>query len=557
MTGDSACITASKTSDGTVRAGPSAPACNGISAGKAAPQANGVSSAAKPTPQANGTSGSIANGMSNGTSGTSSQPFYQRVLALVEELELPCAVQHEPESRPPLLRFHQPSELAQLLPLTLGEPVADEEELLQLCRRAAELSVRTDDIRFRNQLFGGMDKYGLAGALLTECLNTSQYTYEVSPVFSLCEAEILAKVRRMIGWSAGDGIFSAGGSMSNQYALAMARYNKHPEVKTQGLFGAKPMVIFTSVDSHYSILKAANWHGFGVDNVVQVGTDSLGRMRPDLLEEAVKRVVAEGREPLIVNATCGTTVLGAYDPVPAIADICERHGMWLHVDACWGGAAMLSSRWRYLLTGVERADSVAWNPHKMLGAPQQCALIVTRHDGLMHSCNSAAATYLFQQDKFYDVSYDTGDKSIQCGRKVDAFKLWVMWKAHGDAGLERIIDTTFAASRFCAAEVDRRDGFRPVLPSNDSQCANVSFWYVPEALRGQEETDEWWQRLAQVAPKVKEGMMRNGSLMVSYQPLPSKKFHNFFRLVFTGAPQPTERDVSHALDEIARIAESL
>ncbi|KAF0297369.1 Cysteine sulfinic acid decarboxylase [Amphibalanus amphitrite] len=552
MTGDNSFITASKPSDGTVRASRPAAACNGhVTTHNGAGMAISPPSTAKPTYHMNG----ITNGTASKAAET--RPFYQRVLALVEELELPCAVQHERDSRPPLLRFHQPSELAQLLPMQLGEPVASEDELLQLCRRAAELSVRTDDVRFRNQLFGGMDKYGLAGALLTECLNTSQYTYEVSPVFTLCEAELLAKVRRIIGWSSGDGIFAAGGSMSNQYALAMARYNRHPEVKTQGMFGAKPMVVFTSVDSHYSIMKAANWHGFGSDNVVQVGTDSLGRMRPDLLLEAVQRVLAEGREPLFVNATCGTTVLGAYDPVPAIADICQQYGLWLHVDACWGGAAMLSRRWRHLLTGIERADSVAWNPHKMLGAPQQCALIVTRHEGLMHHCNSAKATYLFQQDKFYDVSYDTGDKSIQCGRKVDAFKLWVMWKAHGDAGLERIIDTTFAASRFCAAEVARRPGFRPVLPSNDSQCANVSFWYVPEALRGQEETEEWWQRLDQVAPRIKEGMMRSGSLMVSYQPLPSKRFHNFFRLVFTGAPQPSEQDVTEALDEIARIAEGL
>ncbi|XP_037079614.1 cysteine sulfinic acid decarboxylase-like [Pollicipes pollicipes] len=446
-------------------------------------------------------------------------------------------------------------QLAQLLPLVLGAPTSDDEQLLELCRRAAQLSVRTGDFRFRNQLFGGTDEYGLAGALLTECLNTSQYTFEVAPVFTLCEAEVLRHVRRLISWPDGDGIFAAGGSMANQYGLALARYHRHPEVKTRGLFGRRPMVVFTSEDAHYSILKAAHWHGYGCDNVVRVPTDGCGRMRPDALEAAVAQVLAEDREPLVVNATCGTTVLGAYDPLPEIADICQRHGLWLHVDACWGGAALLSRRWRPLLAGLERADSVAWNPHKMLGAPLQCSLFVTRHAGLLHRCNAAAATYLFQQDKFYDVSFDTGDKSVQCGRKVDAFKLWLMWKAHGDAGLERMVDAAFAASRYCADQVALRPGFRPVLA--EPQCANVCFWYVPPSLRGQEETAAWWQHLSQVAPRVKEAMVHKGSLMVGYQPLPHKQLVNFFRLVFTCVPEPGKAEVDYALDEIDRLADEL
>ncbi|KAF0290391.1 Cysteine sulfinic acid decarboxylase [Amphibalanus amphitrite] len=498
--------------------------------------------------------------MADGSSGAPAgpTPFFQRVMALVDELRLTESAPPDRRDRP-VIEFRSPEELSQLLPLALGEPASDEAELLQLCRQVARYSVRTSDFRFRNQLYGGVDGYGLAGALLTECLNTNQHTFEVAPAFILCEATVLAHVRRLIGWSSGDGIFAAGGSMSNQYGLALARYHRHPQVKTSGLFGLRPMVLFTSEDAHYSVLKAAHWHGYGQENVVSVPTDECGRMRPEALSAAVERVLSEGREPLAVNATCGTTVLGAYDPLPAIADICQQHGLWLHVDACWGGAALLSRQWRHLMAGVERADSVAWNPHKMLGAPLQCSLFVTRHDGLLHQCNSAQATYLFQQDKFYDVSHDTGDKSIQCGRKVDGFKLWLMWKAHGDSGLESMVDTTFAAARYCADQVSRRDGFRPVLPpgSDAGQCANVSFWYVPAALRGQEETPEWWHRLSLVAPRVKEAMVRSGTLMVGYQPLPHKQAVNFFRLVFTAVPPLGRAEVDYMLDEIERLGRDL
>ncbi len=109
----------------------------------------------------------------------------------------------------------------------------------------------------------------------------------------------------------------------------------------------------------------------------------------------------------------------------AVSAVCSRHGsLWLHVDACWGGAAVLSPALRpRLLEGVHLADSVVWNAHKMICAPLQASILVTRHQHVLQQCNAANANYLFQQDKFYDVNYDTGDKSMQCGRKTDAFKV--------------------------------------------------------------------------------------------------------------------------------------
>ena len=128
-------------------------------------------------------------------------------------------------------------------------------------------------------------------------------------------------------------------------------------------------------------------------------------------------------------ATEGTTVFGAFDPINALADVCAKYGLWLHVDSAWGGGVLMSRKHRHLMAGVERADSVTWNPHKLLGVPQQCSVILCRHQGLLKDVHRAEATYLFQKDKFYDISYDTGDKTFQCGRKVDVLKFWLMWKA--------------------------------------------------------------------------------------------------------------------------------
>ena len=201
--------------------------------------------------------------------------------------------------------------------------------------------------------------------------------------------------------------------------------------------------------------------------------------------------------PFCVVATAGTTVAGAFDPLVDVADLCAMYGVWMHVDCCWGGAALLSRRYHCLLDGIERADSVAWNPHKMMSTTQQCAAFLTCHIGLLERAHSSCAEYLFQRDKFYDVSYDTGDKSVQCARKADAFKVWLMWKQRGAAGFEAVVDGAVHLAQYLTSQLSRRDGFRLVYA--EPEFTNVCFWYVPPSLRGQVETPDWWKKLGNVS----------------------------------------------------------
>ena len=230
--------------------------------------------------------------------------------------------------------------------------------------------------------------------------------------------------------------------------------------------------------------------------------------------------------------------------------------LWLHVDACWGGSAAFSPRQRHLMAGSQRADSIAWNPHKMLGAPLQAAAFVTRHAGLLHATNAAAATYLFQRDKFYDVSYDTGDKAVQCGRKVDGFKLWFMLRARGETQVAALVDNAFRQAAFFHELVLATPGFRPAFDFGFN-CTNVCFFYVPAAMRGEEETEEWWDNLSAVAPSLKERMIKSGSVMIGYQPLAHKAKVNFFRMVVHCQPPPTEADMKFVISEMERHGNSL
>lgn len=142
------------------------------------------------------------------------------------------------------------------------------------------------------------------------------------------------------------------------------------------------LVLFTSEDAHYSVKKLAAFLGIGYDNVYLIKVDSRGKMVVTDLEAQIVRAINEGAVPLMVSATAGTTVLGAFDPLKKIAEVCRKHGLWFHVDAAWGGGALVSRTYRGLLDGIQLADSITWNPHKLLAAPQQCSTLLLRHEGL-------------------------------------------------------------------------------------------------------------------------------------------------------------------------------
>ncbi|GAB0098487.1 cysteine sulfinic acid decarboxylase [Sergentomyia squamirostris] len=478
--------------------------------------------------------------------------FLERIYKLLRDEDVLAT---SPEAS--VVDFKFPDELARIIDVSLDTKVsrtADEAE--EICRLVLRYSVKTGHRYFCNQLFGGCDVYGLAGAWITDALNTSQYTFEVAPVFTLIEDTIIRKCLELFNFSEGDGIFSPGGSMSNMYAMILARFKVNPKFKCMGMFGSPPLVAFTSQDAHYSLKKAAHWMGIGLNNLEVVESDERGRMCPEALKKAIVRVKEEGRRPFFVNATAGTTVLGAFDDINALADVCQEAGVWLHLDACLGGTAILSEKHKNLLRGSERLNSLAWNPHKTLGAPLQCSiLIVSGEKNLLHKCNCANADYLFQQDKFYDISYDTGDKSFQCGRKVDSFKVWLMLKVRGVNELGLKVDNAMEMSQYLTNRLKSNSTFRLVL--DEFQYTNICFWYIPKSMRGQEETQEWWNTLYKVAPLIKEKMVKKGSMMVGFCPLPHKNVGNFFRMVITCYPTLTRNDVDCFIAEIEQFGDSL
>jgi glutamate/tyrosine decarboxylase-like PLP-dependent enzyme len=302
------------------------------------------------------------------------------------------------DSQTPVLESIPPEDLIETLGVELPEEGRGASSALDLARATLRFSVRTAHPRFMNQLFGGCDPAGILGEWIAAVSNTSMYTYEAAPVGTVVELALIERLNSYVGFSDGEGVFTPGGSISNLMSVLAARHRAFPHLKREGLRSDEQPVLFVSAESHYSLKRAAIVAGLGAQAAVPVPVDEVGRMRPDELERLIRKERARGRTPFYVAATAGTTVAGAFDPIEPIADVAERHGLWLHIDGSYGGSVLLSDRLRHLLAGSERADSMAWNPHKLMGVPLSSSALLVKRAGALASTLEVDADYLFHED---------------------------------------------------------------------------------------------------------------------------------------------------------------
>lgn len=324
--------------------------------------------------------------------------------------------------------------------------------------------------RFMNQLFGGRDPVATFAEILTTLTNTSMYTYKAAGPQILIEKEVVGRMAAKVGFDRGDGILTPGGSMANLTAMIIARNEALPEARENGVQGSKA-TIYTSAAGHYSIRKNAGFLGLGRANVRQVAVDDRGRMDVAILSQLIAEDRAAGAVPIMINATAGTTVLGVFDPLREIARVAADENTWMHVDGALGGSVLMSKKHRHLLDGCELADSFTWNAHKMMGVPLPCSVILTKEQGLLDKHFSETATYLFQTDAD---DLNPGNRSIQCGRRNDALKLWAAWLYHGDEGFQERIDHLFELAQYAATKIEADPAFELLAdPSSINVCFEV------------------------------------------------------------------------------------
>jgi len=321
---------------------------------------------------------------------------------------------------------------------------------------------------------------------LTANKHLKVHVYQVSPVLTLIEKATTKYLATLFGYPEqhSGGISQPGGSASNSSAIVIARNTLYPETKTTGN-GAHKFTLFTSAHGHYSVEKAANLFGLGSQNVIGVPVDDAGRMRPDELERLVKESKARGETPFFVNATAGTTVHGSFDPFRAIHAVCKAQSLWLHIDGSWGGSVIfnrdLSST---RLDGASLADSIAINPHKMLGAPITCSFLLGRDMRTFHSALTLPAGYLFHNDGA-DVAdiYDLADLTPQCGRRADSLKFFLMLQYYTPAYFSSLVARAFDNGEYLLAALKANGNFVTISPE-PLPCLQVCFYFARDGALG-------------------------------------------------------------------------
>ncbi len=316
--------------------------------------------------------------------------------------------------------------------------------------------------------------------MLTATLGAQCMSWQTSPAATELEQMMMVWLRKMIGLPDGfEGAIQDSASTGTLCAILAARERAtNDKANEDGLATQPPMVVYGSAECHSSIEKAIKIAGLGRRGYRQIPVDDATfAMRPDALHAAIAEDIAAGRKPICVVAAIGTTGTGAVDPVPAIAEICRAHGLWLHVDAAWAGSAFILPEFRWMADGIGDADSFVFNPHKWLFTNFDCSALYVRDVDALLRTLSILPEYLKTETGGPVRNYR--DWSVPLGRRFRALKLWFVIRSYGVDGLRRMLRDHIAAAHWLRDEIAADPAFELMAPA---PLALISMRYHPPGI---------------------------------------------------------------------------
>ena len=244
-------------------------------------------------------------------------------------------------------------------------------------------------------------------------------------------------------------MLTSGGSLGNLTALlAMRQAHAGFDVWTDGAHAGPPLAIVTSEEAHYSVARTLAIMGWGSAGVIAAPVDDRHRLTADAVRVALRDARAQGRHVIGIVAAAGSTATGAFDPLGELADLAAAERLWLHVDAAHGGGVALSLGNRHKLAGIERADSVVWDAHKLLMMPAlvTAVLFKQRHQDA-YEAFAQEASYLFAGSEPAERWFDLGTRTLECTKRMMAIELWSALRVHGEAWFGDVVDRLISARR--------------------------------------------------------------------------------------------------------------
>jgi len=406
---------------------------------------------------------------------------------------------------------------------------------------------REDIIPFSRQnahprMFGYVQSPGTPIAafadLLASTLNANLTVWRSAPAPVEVERLTIDWIRQILGFNAeAGGLFVSGGSMANLAALAAARQTKD--------CSSGRLRIYASSETHFSIVKAAALLGIGRENVCHIAVDERFRIRADDLVAKITADLEAGYFPLCVVANAGAVNTGAVDPLAEIREIANRFQLWMHVDGSYGALAILAKSARELFAGIERADSVALDPHKWLYLPVDVGCVIYRDPEIVRAAFAHEAEYTRIIGQEADEAFAFWDYGPELSRRFRALKVWMLLKGVGVSALSEAIENNLACARHLESMVRASDDFEMAAPV---ELSIFCFRHMPVQLRNEspKTIDAFNERLL-------VALQRDGSSYLSNATLGG-------RFALRGCVlnyRTTLRDMEILLDDLRRVAKSL
>lgn len=304
--------------------------------------------------------------------------------------------------------------------------------------------------------------------------------YEMGPWATAVEHALVGELCRKAGWHPDDssGLLTHGGSLANLTALLTARNVTLPGSWENGT--PANAVLITHPDAHYCVTRAAGILGLGSRQVVKATMDDFGHMNPEALDRLIPELKASGRQIMAVSSCACSTPTGAFDDLQKIGDVCRRHEVWFHVDAAHGGGLLMSRRHRSRLAGIELADSIVWDAHKMLFVPALCAAVLYRNRDHRFETFQQSAPYLFDPSAPGMADIDSGMRTVECTKRAAGFGLWGLWSVFGEEIFEQLVDHTIELARTFHQMLSDAADFETL---HEPECNIVAFRYLPRSMQ--------------------------------------------------------------------------
>lgn len=407
----------------------------------------------------------------------------------------------------------------------------------ELAEEVLSQSMNLQHPRFLSFVASAVSPYSVAGSVLTDIFNPNACGFEIAPVSSVIEENLVRWMGSLAGFDAGKcgGVFTSGGSLSNLTGMIAAREKMLP-----GRYDLADAVAFCSDQGHSSIRKGMRMMGLRDDQIVIVETDEEYKIRTDALELAIKTELDAGRKPFLIVGSMGTTNTGSIDPLDRLADIAEKYGLWLHVDGAYGGSVLLSPIYKNLLKGLERADSFSWDLHKWSLQDYSCGSVIVKDKQNLLNAFSEHPEYL--ADIMNADHNDGWDLGIEMSRPARYIKFWYTLQCMGTDLMADLIDYAFYNAKTAEKHFKDMKGWEIV---SKPMCGAINVRYQPSGV-----TDKEADKLN---AEISDAIVKDGYAFIVTTVLKGKRV---LRLCFINGNTETS-DVINTVEKLDVIAHRL